>query len=181
MRRPQSPSLWASCARGPEHRTAEVNHEKAPSSLFLLPYLSLCFSATLRRSTGGRVSSRKCSHAAWFRTHDDEQRRRRRRQRRHRRRARRQKEGREARRQQTRFNGRGSGGRQGRRRGRRRQHLPFSPSSQRRRSLRGLHLCEAYGIIPASGRAKGASTLGALLITEMGCVVCVVDGDNSLH
>ena len=39
-------------------------------SSFLLPFL--CFSATLRRSTGGRVSSRKCSHAAWFRTHDDE-------------------------------------------------------------------------------------------------------------
>ena len=65
--------------------------------------------------------------------------------------------------------------------GRRRQHLPFSPSSQRRRSLRGLHLCEAYGIIPASGRAKGASTLGALLITEMGCVVCVVNGDNRVY
>ena len=102
------------------------------------------------------MSSRKCSHAAWFRTHDDEQRRRRRRrQRRHRRRARRQKEG--GRRGDSRrasMAGALAGGRGGG--AGRRQHLPFSPSSQRRRSLRGLHLCEAYGIIPASGRAKGA-------------------------
>ena len=31
------------------------------------------------------------------------------------------------------------------------------------------------------GRGSNWSTLGALLITEMGCVVCVVDGDNSLY
>ena len=33
----------------------------------------------------------------------------------------------------------------------------------------------------ARGRGSDWSTLGALLITEMGCVVCVVDGANSLY
>ena len=33
----------------------------------------------------------------------------------------------------------------------------------------------------ARGRGSNWSMLGALLITEMGCVVCVVNGDNSLY
>ena len=47
--------------------------------------------------------------------------------------------------------------------------------------------CVAYtyvkhmGSFQRAGERRGASTLGALLITEMGCVVCVVNGDNSLY
>ena len=171
--RPQSPSLWASCARGPEiTQVTKATTEKAPSSFLpssFPPFLS--FSATLRRSTGGRVSSRKCSHAAWFRTHDDEH-------------------GGGGGGAGSSSNGDRGGARAGSRGGRRTEAqrgdrrasmaeaaaaaaAPAIQSSQRR-DVRGLHLCEAYGIIPESGRAsegpgEGASGVCAVLCLSLRC------------